>query len=229
MKSKIFTFLWVNVFLLLAVTCISQAATPQKQEIENLNLLDNTSVSTHREQAIAPRHTIAYYQMPQDSFALYRQKRHHDNNPYNQELILQKQNLIELSLNNDSLLMPEFQELNSQLEQKIEQAIRHNSTSVEESSVKQGELISKLSPLDKQNELSQLTSSSLIVSARKKQFLEKLQPVLMDDKRVSVQDNEKLKSLWSQFGQGNNLEKSDESWLRKMAEELRISELKGKH
>lgn len=73
-------------------------------------------------------------------------------------------------------------------------------------------------------ELSDITASRLIDSARKKQHLETLIPGLLNNQRLFLRDREKLEKLSNDFKSNNKITKSDEIWLQELSQEYPISQ-----
>jgi len=110
----------------------------------------------------------------------------------------------------------EFHDINDILNQKTEQAIRRNESNQE---------ILVATPATLNNEmnlsgsdLSEITAASLIVSARKQQFLETLIPELLNNQRLFLQDRERLQKLFNDFKTSKRITSSDEIWLQKLSE-----------
>lgn len=119
--------------------------------------------------------------------------------------------------------IPEFQDINDILDKKSEQAIRQNNLNYEDET-----LSSMQDELDNESnlsgmELSKLTASRLIVSARKKQFLEKLIPILLNNPRIFHQDREKLEEMFNNMDNGIKISAADEIWLKKLVKDYRLS------
>ncbi len=171
----------------------------------------------------------SYYTF-QDDFILDQQSPHNFFNPYNQPLLpaskvsASKPSEVKVNMDN-ALRMTEIQEFDGELEQKSEKAFRENRLNAQASRSQNQELSMESEPQLSGIELSELTSSNLIISAQKKKFIEKLLPALLSDRRILLQDRERLVLLLSQFEQGNIIDDVDERWLRQLAREYHLQEI----
>ncbi|MCW8931220.1 MAG: hypothetical protein OQL19_13385 [Gammaproteobacteria bacterium] len=160
-------------------------------------------------------------QISTDAFIFDEYNPHNYYNPYYQKSFSEN----ELPNVDSVKFVPEFQEHEeSILEQKSEQAIRENSLHSEAlPPIEDNTLLDDKTELSGL-ELSQLTSSNLIVSARKKQFFEKVLPTLLSNHRVTQQERQRLEKLLRQCERGNKIVEADELWLRQLAKHYHLSE-----
>lgn len=166
--------------------------------------------------------TIPVYQQVQHQNGYYYPEQHLEYSPYNPPQYPLFYYLPEIrGVSLQTADVPEFQDINDILDKKSEQAIRKNNLNHETLSSEQYELVneSNLSGM----ELSNLTASRLIVSARKKQFLEKLLPILLNNPRIFHQDREKLAEMFNNLENGIKISVSDEIWLKKLVKDYRLS------
>ena len=186
-------------------------------------------------QAIYDSYQMSYDDYILDTFILEEQNPHNYYNPYRQNYNPQSKSAKEsfnLKKEASETLIPEFQFFISSLDEKSEQAILHNSINVntfseenirfedenaDRNSFENGTQLASI-------ELSQLTGSALIVSARKKQFYEKLLPALLINYRTVSQDRQRLEQLLIHFEKGNKIAAVDELWLNQMAKDYHLSE-----
>ncbi len=108
------------------------------------------------------------------------------------------------------------QTMGESLEHKSEQAIKSNNRSTADEPVMQDMHSSGTN-------LSQLTSSSLILSARKKQFFQKSFSVLLSHQDIISVDRERLERLAENFQHNRTIDAVDEDWLRRLVNEYNLS------
>lgn len=219
MKS-IDLFPWLSCVLLLgAGTSIAQA---------NGFFQENKDISSDTMQDEQYQLSFDSFHVTQDDFILDQQNPHNflsPYNPYNQNsLSLSKVSKIEIN-KDDPLSKSDIKEFDNELAQKSEKAFRKNRLNAEASlSIEKDELLEneiQMSGI----ELSQLTSSNLIISAQKKKFFDKLFPALLSDDRIIHQDRRRIELLLSQFEQDNKIDGVDELWLKHLVGEYHILEI----
>jgi len=171
-------------------------------------------------------HISGYYpvQTPQDPFFYYP--------PEIQEVI----SMVEK--------IPEFQDINDKLDKKSELAIQQNAKKhaqpelggLEPDNVTAGNIepvtfdhggffVTKEILEDESSRdlgFSEITPSSLILSARKKKFFEKVIPILLKDDRIYYQDRERLEQLFNNLENGNKISAADEIWVKELLRVYRI-------
>lgn len=104
------------------------------------------------------------------------------------------------------------------IERKSEQAMRKNTEKAIEDEFVEEERLSEQGSI-KNAALSELTGSRLIVSARKKQYYEKLFPLLLANFEMTYNDKQRLKALFTYFSQGSLINAKDNIWLKRLARE----------
>ena len=166
--------------------------------------------------------SIAMYQPVQPKNGYFYPEQLSGYNPYNPPqypLFYYLPEIRDVSLQANDV--PEFQDINDILDKKSEQAIRQNNLNHEALLPVKYELVSdsNLSGM----ELSELTPSGLIVSARKKQFMEKLIPILLNNPRIFYQDRQKLEEISNNLENGNKISAADEIWLEQLVKDYRLS------
>ncbi|WP_198264041.1 hypothetical protein [sulfur-oxidizing endosymbiont of Gigantopelta aegis] len=110
------------------------------------------------------------------------------------------------------------QGLYDSLERKSEQAMRKNTEMIEGNNVIKEIQLTEQATIESTS-LSQLTGSTLIVSARKKQYYEKLFPLLLSNLGMTISDKQRLDALYIYFSQGNIINAQDNIWLKQLTNE----------
>ena len=116
----------------------------------------------------------------------------------------------------DTSSVKEFHDINDILNQKTEQAIRRNESNQEILAATSATMNNEVNLSS--SDLSEITASSLISSARKQQLLETLIPELLNNERLFLQDRERLQKLFNDFKTSKRITSGDEIWLQKLSE-----------
>lgn len=153
--------------------------------------------------------------MPLDSFINDARNPHNYYNPFKLNSAAQQLSFVAIEKTHSSL-SPGMQQIGDSLEKKSEQAIKHNNLSQVRDSSEESTHSSGMN-------LSQITSSSLILSARKKQFFEKLFPALLSNHNMTSRDRKRLARIAGFFEHNSAIGADDENWLKQLENNYRYA------